>query len=182
MFIAVGGTTSGSGYPNTEENARKLNIDDNGNKRTLEQIGEFLYQKSVLVATGLEDGQSVPVQRWNSWSQYLTGRTITNPCQTTRPGAPVSVDCQKYLYTQSQCTSLGTYNPDPTLKNCKDSAGKDIVCPPNPIVTSAAAAGNQEGIINFYATAYAQTNDATLSNQARMAAILGCKGPTILQE
>jgi len=181
MFIAVGGTTSGSGYPNTDENIRKLNVDDFGNNRTLEQIGEFLYQKSVLVATGLEDGQSVTVQRWNSWSQYLTGRTITNPCQTTRPGAPVSVDCQKYLYIQSQCTSLGTYNPDPTVKNCKNSTGADIVCPPNPTVTSAAAAGNQNGIINFYATAYAQTNDATLSNQARMAAILGCKGPTVLQ-
>jgi hypothetical protein len=181
MFSAVGGTTSGSGYPNTADKARVLNIDDNGNNRTLADIGNFLYQKSVLAATGLEDGQSVSIERWNSWSMFMTGRTITNPCQTTRPGAPVSVDCQKYLFTQSRCPTPGTYNPDPTVKNCTNSAGAAIVCPPNPTVTTAAAAGNKDAITTFYATAYAQTNDTTLSNSAKAASVLGCTGVNLLQ-
>jgi hypothetical protein len=125
--------------------------------------------------------------RWNSWSQYLTGRTITDPCQTSAPGQPVSVDCQKYLFNQSGCggnarvPSRGTYDPDPTVKNCKNEKGEAIVCPPNPTVTAAAAAGNKDAIIQFYATAFNQTNDATLSNQAKAASILGCKGITLLQ-
>ena len=181
MFSAVGGTTSGSGYPNTPEKALILNIDSNGNKRTLEQIGDFLYQKSVLAATGLQDGQSVSIQKWNESSQFMTGKTITNPCQTNRPGTAVSMDCQKYLYSQSKCLDIGTYNPDPSKKNCKDSKGQPIVCTPNPTITAAAAAGNQDAITGFYANAYNQTNDSTLSNSAKYAAILGCKGVSLLQ-
>ena len=181
MFLSVGGTTSGTGYPNTADKARVLNVDDNGNNRSLADIGNFLYQKSVLAATGLEDGQSVPIVRWNSWSMFMTGRAITNPCQTTKPGEAVSIECQKYLYSQSKCVPQGTYNPDPTAKNCTNSAGAAIVCPPDPTVTAAAAAGNQDAITQFYAKAYTQTNDTTLSNSGKAASVLGCTGVNLLQ-
>ena len=171
LFLGAGGTTSGSGYPKNDGTALTLLVAPDGTNRTLSDIADYLYQQSVLASTGLVNGNSVDMQDWNAASQYMTGKTISNPCETSRPGARLSNDCLTYLYQQSGCLPLGTNNPDPNKQN-----------PIPQQIQTAQQAGDKTGALNYYSAAYLLANDNSKHNDVRAPAFLGCYGVTLEQQ
>jgi len=168
LFLASGGTRAGKGYPVDEKTSRVLLFADDGKARTLNGIGQYLYQKSTLAATGLQEGQSVSLATWNEASIFMTNRSITNPCEVQKRGQPISKECLSYLYSQSGCGSKGTYNPD---KNH----------PVPPAIAAAKASGDIQAARNFYRKALNTVNTSSLSREQRAPAFRGCFGIELLK-
>jgi len=164
MFIGAGGTDKGKGYPINNEKVAILN-----EKGSLSEIGNYLYTLSVLAATGLINGSSADVLTWNIASEFMTGKTITNPCQTSKPGQALSAACYSYLYNQSGCLAKGTYNPNTDVN-------KTYTQP-----SALQGARDQAVVSNFYALTKQTADNNGLTNKQREAAYLGCYGVQLLQ-
>jgi hypothetical protein len=165
MFLGAGGTVEGLGYPNTAERAAALNSAGGG---TLIGIGNYLYSQSVLASTGLVNGKVAdPISLWNNASKFMTGKAITNPCQTSDRRVAVSDECNQYLYEQSGCLDKGTYNPK-----------KSGYTKPAAISTTK----KPEDISEFYAITKQKADNSALSNRDRAAAYEACYGVTLLQQ
>jgi hypothetical protein len=172
LFLAAGGTTSGLGYPDDSAKAQILLLDSSDrHARSLTEIGQMLYAKSVLVSTGLVNGISATLQEWNTASVFLTGTPILNPCQTLIPGRPISRACLSHLYKNSKCVPQGTYNPDPALKNPIPTGLKE-----------AQQKGNLEAATKFYESLQTTANNDALHNSERYDAFMGCYGITLKQK
>jgi len=190
VFRGVGGTTKGTGYP-TDANPNstlKLLYDSNGNPRTLSQITDYLSDFAVQAATGLNNGVSMTISEWNQASMYMTGRPITNPCETAGNG-PITAACLNYLYTDP-----GTYGNSVNSHQSLNSNNfqQSLVCRPEGALNpskpnglakgkAAAATGGKAAVIRMYKQAYQTANDSNLSNNNRKQAFKDCYGGKILQ-
>jgi hypothetical protein len=169
LFLAAGGTTSGSGYPTNAGTMNTLLVDSTGTNRTLSDIADFLYDKSVLASTGLLKGQSVDIIMWNAASQYMTGRTITSPCDTVRPGTILSYDCLVDLFNKSGCIARA-----PPAKG-RAYPDRDLSKNP-PAIQQAQRAGDKTAALNYYTNLYTVSNDNSKSNNVRRDPQLDCYG------
>jgi len=169
LFLAAGGTTSGSGYPSDSAKARVLLLDQtDGKARSLSNIGQMLYDKSMLASTGLTNGISATLKDWNNASVFLTGTPILNPCQTLIPGTPLSSACLSYLYNKSNCAPEGTFNPErknPLPNELKDPQRK----------------GNADAAAAYYELIHRTANNDALNNLDRYNAFMGCYGIKLKQ-
>lgn len=164
IFLSAGGTREGKGFPNTDATAAVLNSEG-----TLNDIGYYLYRKSVLASTGIQGGNQALMADWDAASQYMTGKSISNPCETSDKKMGITADCFNYLYNKSGCMERGTYNP-----NIEKNPTYVI---PDPIKTTK----NIGDVSEFYTLTRQKANNPALSNKTRENAFLGCYG-VILQQ
>lgn len=187
LFVSMGGTLQGTGYPSTQEKARAL-LYNGTTPRSLTQIGEYLYGMNVRAATGRGiDGRSLTVEEWNSASMFATGVAITSPCEVAIRGTgPVSDDCMQYLYrnqgtggTVGATYSLGTQYAGADGQYCTPSGRL------NPAKPEAAAKARAKSTISaikqMYDEAHRTANNNALTNEQRTEAIRDCYGDTLRQ-
>ncbi len=185
LFVSMGGTVQGTGYPSTQEKARDIMF-NGAVPRSLNEIGQYLYDMNVRAATGRDPtGRSLTVEEWNSASMFATGVAITSPCEVAIRGTgPISDDCLQYLYrNQGSGGSVGaTYSlgsqyagangqyctPDGRLNPAKSEAA-----------TKARATGTIAGVKQLYDNAHRTANNNALTNEQRQEAIRDCYGDTI---
>ena len=169
LFLASGGTQKGTGYPVSPETAKVLLVDEKGAARTLNQIGQMLYNRMVTTSTRLKNGVSVSMEEWDSTSMFMTGVRKANPCDT-KPGLPLSTECLISLYKESGCFPKGKLNPDPAMKN-----------PLNGQVAAAMSKGDKAGVAQIYSKVIQTVQTNGLSNSSRQQALLDCYGVQPLQ-
>ena len=100
LFVSMGGTTSGTGYPKDDATAKKILFGGGGAARSLTDIGNFLYDLNVRASTGKDSaGNSLSIAQWNDASMFCTGTPIQSPCDgSNKDAGPLSRDCLIYLY------------------------------------------------------------------------------------
>ena len=127
IFKGVGGTNKGTGYPN-KSNINQLLRDPNGTPRTLGQITDYLSGLAVQAATGLNNGVSMTLPDWNNVSLFMTGKAITNACDTAGKGF-VTEACISFLYTDP-ATYGNSVQPNESLdsQDFQESLVCDLRC------------------------------------------------------
>lgn len=198
LFMGFGGTTSGTGYPSTVQAANaNLNIDPTGKPRSLADIGTFLTSMAVQAATGMDNGQEIPISQWNIASLFMTGQSILGPCdEAVLNNQPVTPQCLNYLYTNGgvQDSRIGpTYSLGPSYASV-DLCGNAVYCTPdgtlNPATQTGVTAANQAmgssvgtaaitAVQQLYDTAHKTANNNTLINSARRPALQQCYGTNL---
>ena len=188
VFKGVGGSIKGTGYP-TQANMGQMLRDPQGNPKSLGQITDQLSSLAVMAATGLNNGVSLPLANWNTISLYMTGKAITNACETSGKGF-ISDACINFLYTDPATygNSVQT-NESLNSQNFQES----LVCRPEGALSPtnpeglirgkmAAAKGGKEGVKQLYKAAFQTANNTGLSNSARASALKDCYGAKVLKE
>jgi hypothetical protein len=145
-WIGAGGTTQGTGYPNHQETANKIQRDANNRPIVIDDIVDVLADKSSQAQTGLgANGKSLSIPDWNTVSMYMTGVPINTPCDGPNNAVgPLSKDCLSYLYTnQGVASRVGqTYTQNPgRVASGKVERFMDVV--EDMGQTLAASSGNQ---------------------------------------
>lgn len=191
LFVSMGGTTSGTGYPKDDATAKKILF--GASARSLTEIGNFLYDINVRAATGKDStGKSLSIPEWNTASMYCTGTSIESPCDgQNKQSGPLSRECMMYLYKNSGEGQRdgATYTLGSNYAS-KDNDGNIVYCRPEGRLYPATDAGFDRakgvggiaGVKALYDTAHKRANDNTLSNNARKDAILDCYGNTLLHQ
>jgi len=187
VFKGVGGTAKGTGYPN-KSNMDQLLRDRNGTPRTLGQITDYLSGLAVQAATGLNNGVSMTLPDWNNTSLFMTGKAITNACETTGKGF-ISEACINFLYTDP-----GTYGNSMQPNESLDSQDfqEPRICRPEGALNPAnpdglarakamAASGGKEAVKQLYKNAFTIANNTSLSNSVRATSLKDCYGATVLK-
>jgi len=94
IFLTNGCVGQGRGYPTSPDNA--LNSGDTGSM-TLFQLADFVYDKAITAATGVNaNGQKQNIRDWSKASVFCTGKAITSPCDVV--SGTISEDCIVYLW------------------------------------------------------------------------------------
>jgi hypothetical protein len=187
IFRGMGGTAKGTGYP-SESNKRNLLFDTNGNPRSLGQIIDYLGSLAVQAATGLNNGISMSIPDWNNASMFMTGKTISNPCETKGGTGPITTECLRFLYTDP--ATYGSAQQKQSLDS-KDFQ-KALVCrpegalnPSNPEGLTRAKAealrNGKDGVKALYKSAFETANNTSLSNEERKMALNDCYGAKVLK-
>ena len=191
LFIGMGGTTQGTGYPSNPTSAKVI-LFDNNTPRTLPDIGNYIYDMSVRASTGKsQTGASLSIPDWNTASMFCTGTPITSPCDgSNTQSGPLTPDCLQYLYTNGGAAKNdgATYSLGQRYAS-KDNANNNVYCrpegnlsPTNPNgLARAQAAGGVASVKALYANAHKTANDNTLTNDQRTAAIKDCYGDSLQQ-
>ena len=192
LFLGMGGTAAGSGYPSDATAALQLNVDSTTQKpRSLTDIGTFLSNMAVQAATGMNNGQELSISDWSAASVFMTGVSITSPCANSPPNGPLTAECLTYLYTNGGATNSIDKTTGPTYSlglnfTTQDSCGNAVYCTPegtlNPATTGGLKAAPSGGIAAVKATydlAHRTANDNTLPNTQRRAAIQQCYGDVL---
>lgn len=186
MFVSMGGTTAGEGYPSSTEKARAILYDIAGKPRELAQIGQYLYEMNVRAATGRDlSGRQLTIPEWNTASMFCTGVPIISPCDMAIRGTgPITDECLTYLYrNEGANTSVGaTYS----LGSQYASSNGQYCLPEgrlNPANSSAAtlarAKGTVQGVKELYNNAHKTANNNALTNEQREEAIRDCYGDAL---
>jgi len=184
LFLGMGGTAAGSGYPSDASAALQLNLTPTGTPRSLTDIGAFLTSLAVQTATGMNNGQELSLPAWSAASVFLTGKVITSPCDNSPANGPLSAECLTYLYTNGGATdkTIGpTYSLGPSYTS-QDACGNAVYCTPsgtlNPATPTglAAATGGIAAVQALYDTAHKTANDNTLTNEQRRPFLQQCYG------
>jgi hypothetical protein len=186
VFRGMGGTIKGTGYP-SESNKRNLLFDTNGNPRTLGQITDYLGGLAVQAATGLNNGVSMAIPDWNNVSLFMTGKAITNACETSGKGY-VTTDCLNFLYSDP-----GTYGNSVGQNQSLNSQDfqTSLICRPEGALSpsnpeglmrakAVAAKGGKEAVKQLYRNAYITANNTSLSNADRKQGLKDCYGVKVL--
>ena len=186
IFKGVGGNANGTGYPNATTKDQLLR-DPQGNPRTLGQITDYLSGLAVQTATGLNNGVSMTLPDWNKASMFMTGKAITNACETSGRGF-VTTECINFLYNDS-----GTYGNSVTPNESLDNQDfedtrvcrpEGALSPSNPDglmrAKAAAAKGGKQGVKDLFKAAFQKANNTSLSNNDRKQALKDCYGAKVL--
>ena len=193
LFLGMGGTAAGSGYPSDATAALQLNVDSTTQKpRSLTDIGTFLTNMAVQAATGMNNGQELSIPAWSAASVFMTGVSITSPCQNQPSNGPLTAECLTYLYTNGGATNSIDKSTGPTYTlgvtyATQDACGNAVYCTPegtlNPATPAGLKAGQGGGGIAAVKAAYDMVhrvaNDNTLPNTQRRAAIQQCYGDVL---
>jgi hypothetical protein len=185
LFVSMGGTVQGTGYPSTQEKARSIMF-NGAVPRSLTDIGQYLYDMNVQAATGRDPtGNSLTLEEWNSASMFATGVAITSPCEVAIRGTgPISDDCLQYLYLNKGATN----NVGATYTNGSQYAGENgqyctsdgRLNPAKPeAAAKARAIGTIAGVQQLYDTAHRTAHNNALPNEQRQEAIRDCYGDTL---
>lgn len=188
MFVSMGGTTGGTGYPSSTEKARAILYDTTGKARELADIGQYLYDMNVRAATGRDlSGRQLTIPEWNTASMFCTGIPIESPCDMAIRGTgPITDECLTYLYrNEGANTSVGaTYS----LGSQYASANGQYCLPEgrlNPTNAGAAATARSKGTVpaikQFYDSVHKTANNNALTNEQRAEAIRDCYGDSLRQ-
>ena len=94
-WIALGGTSEGTGYPNTQANADAIQKDANGRRLDINTIVDALAAKMTQALTGKNGNTPLSIPDWNTVSMWGTGVPINTPCDGPGAGTPA---CASYLY------------------------------------------------------------------------------------
>jgi hypothetical protein len=186
IFKGVGGSIKGTGYP-SQANMGDMLRDPQGNAKTLGQITDQLSSLAVMAATGLNNGVSMSLPDWNNVSMFMTGKAITNACETSGKGF-VSNECINFLYNDS-----ATYGNSVSQNESLDSQDFQelLVCRPEGALSpsnpdglqrakTAAAKGGKDAVKQLYRTAFQIANNKSLSNKDRKQALKDCYGANVL--
>lgn len=189
LFIGMGGTTKGTGYPKDDATAKTILFGTRA--RSLVDIGSFLYDMNVRASMGKDsEGKSLSIPDWNTASMYCTGTPIESPCDgQNKETGPLSRDCVMYLYKNGGEGQRdgSTYTLGPNYAS-KDNEGKLIYCRPEgrlyPATDAgfARAVGGVAAVKTLYDTAHKKANDNTLPNGVRKEAILDCYGDSLMRQ
>jgi hypothetical protein len=194
LFVSMGGTTSGNGYPKDDASARKILFDTKGAPRSLTDIGNFLYDMNVRAATGKDStGKSLSISDWNFASMFCTGTIIESACDgDNKESGPLSRECLIYLYNNEGAGKREgpTYTSAPLTLSLNKELTQALYCRPegrlNPSTDEGFKRGRAAGGVNavkqLYDKAHATAMDNKLSNDARKDAILDCFGDTLLRQ
>jgi hypothetical protein len=80
IFTDAGCTTNGTGFPTTADKMANLMNSENGRKRKLGEIVEYVQEMSVRAATGKTSaGVNLSISDWDNASKFCTGKTVTGP-------------------------------------------------------------------------------------------------------
>lgn len=94
LFLTNGCLGQGKGYPLSANN--QLNTGDTA-KMGLTDLAEFIYDKAVTAATGVNSsGVKQTLPDWSKASVFCTGKAITSPCDIV--SGTISEDCIAYLW------------------------------------------------------------------------------------
>jgi len=195
LWIGMGGTTAGSGYPGTADSAAVKNLlfDNAGNARSLDDIGNFLYDQNLRASTGRDStGNQLSISDWSTASVYCTGVPITSPCDgPTKDTGPLTQECLQYLYNNGGIgQSIGATYTLGTQYASQDAKGNTVYCRPEGRLSPAtitgaqraAAAGGVTAVKALYDNAHRTANDNTQTNAARREALLDCYGTDLQQQ
>jgi Extracellular link domain len=187
LFISMGGTSQGTGYPNDNTKARAILF--NGDQpRSLVEIGNYLYDINVRASTGRDNGgNTLSIADWNSASMFCTSTPISSPCDgPTKNTGPLTKDCMQYLYTNG---GLGkpngaTYTLGQQQTSMAATGGTTQYCTPKGKLSPATpegeararAAGGMNAVKSMYDNAHRLANDNTKKNADRAAAVMDCYG------
>jgi hypothetical protein len=168
MFLSAGGTAKGTGYPKDATTAKVLLVDTKTkNPRSLVDIGQFLYEQSVLASTGRNiQGMMVSDLQWNDASKFMTGVAVAGPCQT-KPGTALSTACLSSLFKQEGGLAKGTYNP----------ANKNVKLPA--AIQAAIKNGDKNTVQAFFKKEAATARNNALTNAQRAPSFQGMFGVAV---
>jgi len=186
IFRGMGGTAKGTGYP-SESNKVGLLFDTNGNPRSLGQITDYLGGLAVQAATGLNNGVSMSIPDWNNASMFMTGKAISNPCETKGGTGPITTDCLNFLYTDPG--TYGTTQQNQSLDS--QDFQQSLVCRPEGALSpsnpdglarakAAALRTGKDGVKALYKSAFQTANNTSLSNDDRKQSLKDCYGVKVL--
>ena len=189
LFLGMGGTAAGSGYPSNDKAALQLNQTSTGTPRSLTDIGTFLSNMAVQAATGMNNGQELSIPDWSAASVFMTGVPITSPCFNSPTNGPLTAECLTYLYTNGGANNSIDKSTGPTYTlgatyATQDACGNAIYCTPDGTLNPASpgglkvaqATGGIAAVQALYDKAHKTANDNTLPNTQRRAAIQQCYG------
>jgi hypothetical protein len=154
----------------------------------LGQITDYLSGLAVQAATGLNNGVSMTLIDWNNASMFMTGKAITNACDTAGKGF-VSEACINFLYTDP-ATYGNSVQPNESLDSqdfqeprvCRPEGA---LSPTNPEGLTrgkmAAAKGGKEAVKQLYKASFQTANNTGLSNSERASALKDCYGANVLK-
>jgi len=117
-WVALGGTTEGTGYPSTPEKAAVLQR-RGGRALVLDDIMDEWATKITAAITGKRgDGTQMDVPEWNELSMWALGVPITSPCDgLQKESGPLSKECLSYLYNnRGSTTHVGSTYTSPADK------------------------------------------------------------------
>lgn len=106
-WIAMGGTSEGTGYPSTQQKADAIQKDSNGNPLNIDDIMDQLSEKMNKAITGVDsNGVDLSISEWNDLSMWGLGIPIESPCDgINKDSGPLSQRCLTYLYRNKGSTS-----------------------------------------------------------------------------
>jgi hypothetical protein len=197
LWIGMGGTTGGSGYPGAvgSDAVKALLNDAAGNPRSLDDIGNFLYDQNLRASTGRDStGNQLSIADWSAASIFCTGVAITSPCdgpENNKTSGPLTTDCLQYLYNNSGAgQAIGATYTLGSQYASTNSQGNTVFCRPegrlSPSTVAgaqrAAAAGGVAAVKALYDGAHRLANDNTQPNSARREALLDCYGTDLQQQ
>lgn len=110
-WIALGGTTEGTGYPSNQAKANTIQRHPSGRGRTIDDIMDMLSEKIERAITGKgADGKQMDILEWNELSMWALGIPIKSPCDgLQKDEGPLSKECLSYLYQNRGAEShIGT--------------------------------------------------------------------------
>lgn len=123
-WLALGGTTDGTGYPNNQQKADALQKSPNGTPLTMDDIMDQLSIKMNSAITGTTStGIELSISEWNDLSMWGLGIPIESPCDgINKDTGPLSQRCLSYLYANKGNTShIGsTYTLNSKLASMKE--------------------------------------------------------------
>jgi hypothetical protein len=118
LFLAAGGSQSGTGYPNTDAKAAAL-VKNN----SLDDTVAYLNNLGSIAQYGVDtNGNVVPfsssdpsVATIQSATQLMLGRTLANPCDGPNANTgPQTPECMDFLYRTAGLPSLPAADSDPS--------------------------------------------------------------------
>ena len=193
LFLDNGCLTNGKGYPSDSTKASNL-LYNNGTPQSVSQIAEYIYQSSVLTATGMNDGISASMTKRSQASEFCTGRKMSSPCDADPAGGPFSTECLVYLWdNQGENSPSGaTYNVPPSARSFFSTGKKNRFCTRSGLMSPKLTDGTVNGIaVNFFNNLnprsvdaiktkmndiWSMANNNSLSEAARVQAMDQCYG------
>jgi hypothetical protein len=191
-WLAMGGTSEGTGYPSDKAKADALQINSDGSPLPIETIIDNLSIIMLRAQTGKDAaGKQLSIDDWNTSSMFATGTPITNPCDTENADSgPLSKECLSYLYmNQGNTSRIGpTYDlPSWSDASMKGQPDRNTYCQPGTSLDPNTDAGFKLGqtlggveqVKKYYNQINRIANDDSRSNKEREKEIKQCYGVSL---
>jgi hypothetical protein len=193
-FTNAGCTTSGTGYPSTQEKADAISKDATGKNLSIGEIAAKIYKAGLESYSGQRGTQKLSLEEWNTASMFCTGQAITNPCSSPDTNNPVSVECLDYLWKNKGASETGsnrlgpTYTTNTSASSLSGTASQFCTTSGTmaPIkangqentasITTARSKGSVQAVKEFYNSIHGTANDNTKTDTERKKAIEECYG------
>ena len=179
LFQAAGGTTKGTLYPTTEDQARALAKHDAAGVLSMDATMEFLNTQSNLAIYGIDTtgvSQSFDVIKPAALS--MLGVTMNNPCDGV---VPYSGECLDYLWRSPNASTASTASNAPYLY-CSNKGSSAPLNLDGTVNTNNVNAANQNGsltnIRSYFQNIFNRTQDSSdFDEQSR--AMKSCFGVSL---